>query len=218
MKTQLQLALVATSLLAVGPASALTIDSFDFPIGGDFVQVVNGTSFVTTDDVGDRFLGTRRTLTVTNTIGRSTGEINSLTPDALDMSNTTTGNGIITVLWDGIANVDLTENNTILGFQLTLPDAIDNDLTVTFTAGSGPGAPSVSRTFLSGTTGANFFIPFGNQDFSDVTSLTARFTGPVAWDAVVQLIGTAPIPGTLLLMGVGLLGLARWGKRAGRQG
>lgn len=214
MKTQLQLALIATSLLAVGSARALIIDSFDFPIGGDFVQVVNGIRSVTTTDVGDRFLGTTRTLSVSNTIGRSTGEINGLTPDALDMSNTTTGNGIITVRWDGIANVDLTENNTVLGFQLTLPDAIDNDLIVTFTAG----AASVTKTFLNGTQGTNFFIPFGNQDFSDVTSLTASFTGPVAWDAVVQLIGTTPIPGTLLLMGVGLLGLARWGKRAGRQG
>jgi hypothetical protein len=217
MKTQLQLALVATSLLAVGPANALTIDSFDFPIGGDVAQITNGnggTISVTTTDVGDRFLGTTRTLSVTNTIGRSTGEINDLTPDALDMSNTTTGDGVITILWDGIDNVDLTENNTVLGFILTLPEAIDNDLTVTFTAG----AASVTQTFLSGTTGINLFIPFGNQDFSNVTSLTARFTGPVAWDAVVQLIGTAPIPGTLLLMGVGLLGLARWGKHAGRPG
>jgi hypothetical protein len=130
------------------------------------------------------------------------------------MQNSVGAIGTFTVSWDGIDHIDLTENGTILGFQLTIPLAIDNPLSVTFSAG----AASVTRTFPNGTQGSGFFIPFGNQDFSDVTRLTASFTGPAGWDAGVQLIGTTPIPGTLLLMGAGLLGLARWGKRAAEQG
>ncbi|WP_295577662.1 hypothetical protein [uncultured Lamprocystis sp.] len=221
MKKQIQLVLALAGLLTFGSASALIIDSFDFPADGDLVGIRNGAAFprltTTTLDVGDRFIGTSRTLSVTSTTpvsAQSTGELNGLTPDALDMQNSVVAIGTFTVSWDGIDHIDLTENGTILGFQLTIPEAIDNPLIVTFSAG----AASVTRTFPNGTQGSGFFIPFGNQDFSDVTRLTASFTGSAGWDAVVQLIGTAPIPGTLLLMGVGLLGLARWGKRAGGQG
>ena len=218
MKTQIQLVLAAAGLLTLGPAAALIIDSFDFPALGDLVGIRSGAPYpvlaITTPDVGDRFLGTSRTLSVTAPTGQSTGEINGLTADALEMQNSVVAIGTFTVRWDGIDHIDLTENGSIFGFQLTIPEAIDNPLTVTFSAG----AASVNRTFPNGTQGNSFFIPFGDQDFSDVTQLTATFTGPPGWDAAVQLIGTAPIPGTLLLMGVGLLGLARWGKRAGRQG
>jgi hypothetical protein len=206
------LAAAIAGLMVSGAAQALLID--------DFTVNQQVAAFASTDSNSVAAgLGTSRTLTAENTEGQTQAFINTLVPSVLDMSNTTTATGTVTVDWTGIASLDFTDGGLATGLFLAIPNPIDNALDVTFTVN---GSSAVAVSFPNGASGNDFFIPFASfgdpSQFDSVTTLTVSFTGPTAWDAGVDFIETrpnpAPLPGTLLLMGAGLIGL---GVRRARQ-
>jgi hypothetical protein len=202
--------LLGAGLLAgISAAHALEIDTF----GDDqSVTVVN-----TSDDndvAPGGFVGTNRNLAAVNTGGQTQAFINNLTPGALDISNTTTANGTVTVNWTGISgsDSDFTAPNAT-GVFIGIPNPIDNLLTITMTAN---GSSSATQNFPNGSVGSDFFFPFAS--FSDPSVFTAVTSFEMvlssngnAWDASIEFVETRdnpiPLPGTLALLGLGLASL-----------
>jgi hypothetical protein len=192
-------------------------------IPSQVATAINGAN-QTTNNVGGVYIGANRDISATaGASGQTTGNSNAaFALSVLDLANTSTSAGTIYVQWNGITGVnkDLTSVGTNFGIYMALPTPVDNGLDVTFTATGAAGTAVISRNFPSGITGDSFFFKFTDGTnpgvWASVDTLRATFTGPTAWDAQVSLLETreAPIPGTILLMGAGLLGLARRAKRA----
>jgi hypothetical protein len=122
---------------------------------------------------------------------------------------------------DGLGNTGMAT-----GFLMDVP-AIDTSVSVTFTAWSGTGGSAAIASVTKGFTGpmSDFFVPFadfasslGTINFKNVGAFQMVLSGGTSWDGAVSFIRTeptpAPIPGTVMLMGLGLAGLARRFKRA----
>lgn len=213
------LALAIVGAFAVGTANALTIDDFSTD------QSVAVTSAAPAADNNNVVagIGNPRNLMVDKTVGPAggaNGAFADVIGGALSMANGPTTESTITVTWSAIAaaNADFTDAGQSTGIFFSLPDPIDNDLTVTFTAN---GTSTYSVTFPNGSAGNDFFAPFSEFDdpsvFTSMSTLSIAFTGPAAWDANIDLVETrptpVPVPGTLALFGLGLAGLARRMKR-----
>jgi len=213
------LALALGGVLAACNVNALTIDSFDTLQANK--RVINGDSVVTnnTSGAGVTYIGTSRDLSSqsTGTNSYTDASINFSFVSVLDMANNVNSTGVVYVQWYGISGPasDFTEAGNNFGLRISLPAPIDNSLTVTFLVN---GTSSAVQTFPDGSVGELF--PFAFASFSDpsvftnVTELRMTMTGPTGWDAAVDLVETVPLPGTLMLMGIGLAGLARSVKRA----
>ena len=209
-------ALGVLALVGSAASQAIVIDSF-----GTTQSVSCADTFApfcpqsTNDGSSADYLGSSRTITTALTSGNGQVQagVNTVTPGALDMQNSTTAVGKVTVDWNDVANADLTEGGTATGIFMSLPSAIDNSLDVMFTIN---GTSSLSKSFADGTSGSAFFFPFADfapgTTFNDVTSIQAMFSGPAGWDAIVDLIDTrpdptVPVPAPIALIGLGLAGL-----------
>jgi hypothetical protein len=162
---------------------------------------------------------------VLNIANRNEPLVNSGVMDVAVGSGT---NGTATILWDNVGGIDLkTAGGTAEGFFLALPTAIDNTLTVTINVEDGTDTSTDSRNFANGAFGADFFFAFSN--FTNQSVLDAATSIEIvlssdqdAWDAQIDLFETrprppsdVPVPGTLVLLGLGLAGLgARCRKQA----
>lgn len=215
MRKQLGIAAVIGGMFAVGSAQAIIIDDFST----DQAVVVSGAAPATASNnaVGGGMISADRDITVNTTAGPG-NPFNTAAAGAsggvFGVSNGVTTESDVHVLWDGFAATDLTAGGAT-GFFLALPNPIDNTLKVDFNINGS--ASTVTKTFLNGAAGADFFIAF--SDFSNTAVFTGvssiemvlYSTGP-AWDAAVDLVETrdrppqVPEPGTLGLIGLGLLG------------
>ncbi len=209
-------------ILASGTAQAIVIDDFSHAQSSSVTSSTANAVSTATESSIDLFLGTTRTLTISDFVGNGAGANGiyaDIGPDptnplntVLSMANGPVATSTITIEWSGIDHVDLTMP-TATGLYLALPNAIDNDLTVLFSINGG--ASTYSKTFLDGSSGADFFINFSLFNVptaaNDVTSFSMAFSGPTAWDAQIDLVETregVPEPATLGLFGIGLLGFA----------
>ena len=209
-------ALGVVALVGSAASQAVVIDAF-----GTTQSSTCADSFApfcpqtTNDGSSADYLGSSRGITTALASGNGQVQagVNTVTPGALDLQNSTTALGKITVDWNNVANVDLTEGGTATGIFMSLPSAIDNTLDVMFTIN---GTSSLSKSFPDGTSGSAFFFPFASfapgTTFDDVTSIQAMFSGPAGWDAIVNLIDTredpsVPVPAPIALIGLGLAGL-----------
>jgi hypothetical protein len=167
---------------------------------------------------GGGMISADRDITINKTTG-GTGGANGTYVDVqgglLGVANGPVTDSNVHVLWDGFAVTDLTAGGAT-GFYLALPTAIDNTLKIDFFINGM--TSSISKTFLNGASGPDFFFSFSDFSapgvFTSVTSIEMVLysTGP-AWDAQVDLLETrdrpptkVPEPGTLGLLGLGLLG------------
>jgi hypothetical protein len=141
----------------------------------------------------------------------------------LDINNGATERSTVTVLWNangvGLGGLDLTDAGLSLGLFMALPNPIDNIMDTLWTITSASGSSTRARQFPDGSQGADFFFPFANftgtADFAAVTAIQLEITSPsVGLDTQIDLVETrprpptVPVPGTLLLMGLGLAGIA----------
>lgn len=226
------LALAVTAALAANSAEALLIDSFKSGALAPPGIWATGPSGSNSGSQFGSMMGKRRTIDLLMLSGGSETYVTVVTsPGALVINNGDTETSTVSVIWDTTWNpadpdlkpVDLTDAGTAVGFYLTLPAAIDHRLDVVFTVTSLTGISTASRQFASGTKGDNFDIPFalftGNANLSQATAVKLELSSPdVANDARITMVETrVPIPGTLLLMGVGLAGLVRSIRRAARR-
>lgn len=237
-KLSLAAALALTGLLGAGTASAnVVIDHFNHglaqEVSNDNLDRTDlDTGLPTTSVIG----GARKTL-LTNVTGAgefSTAAllVNNASSGKVTMSNAEGVDSRATVVWDGgggavtdiqyngIAAQDLTDSGAALGFRFTV-SSIDQFVDVTFNVWSGAQAVKSTWTGTFAAAVDKFFIPFssftGTASFGSVTAMQMILDGPTAWDGAIDIVETSesiPLPGTVLLMGAGLLGLARRMKRS----
>ncbi|WP_157817800.1 PEP-CTERM sorting domain-containing protein [Candidatus Thiodictyon syntrophicum] len=220
---KIDLALALCGVLAACNAGALTIDSFDTTQSNK--RVANGASVdipINTSGAGVTYIGTSRTLSSQAATGETSWTDARIAtasyPSALYVANNASP-GTVYVQWNGISGSDrdFTAGNA-LGLRISLPALVNNALTVTFLVN---GTSSASRTFTSSTSDDLFtFASFTDRSvFADVstlrmtTTMTLGTSDPTGW-AAIGLVETVPLPGTLMLVGIGLAGLARSVKRA----
>jgi hypothetical protein len=218
---QLTTLLAAGSLmLAGGTASALTIDDFttgkiDFP--GVFAPPNSGGNVGT--QTGS-MLGGDREILLTSLAGGVATVLIPTTRDSLVWSNADDGRSTVVVTWDNGFDEDLTAGpggEVATGFFLGIPNPIDNRLTITLAVTGGGNSGSDSESFPDGASGTDFFFPFadfdGSIDFTSVTSIVMTLTSPDnGFDGAVEFVETrprpTPVPGTIALLGLGLVGMA----------
>jgi len=229
MKRQLLLALTMTIGLAASPASALVIDGFN-----DATMTLQATG-TTNQGVGGSVvdaIGNARKLSITNISGANSFQtaialIDYDDSNKLSISNADGVDSTVTVIWDGtitdpfsvvstgLNSADLTIDNDT-GFLFTIP-TIDLQVEMVLTVWDSDSSDSFEYEFPGPVD--RFFIPFtafAGVDFTDVGAIQLVLNGPVAWDGSVDLFQTgnpAPSPGTVLLLGAGLLALVRRRKR-----
>lgn len=213
-------ALLITLLLPLG-ASALIIDTFDDPAT---VTANSGTPADNDATASGSFLGTNRQLDAVWTSGANDvdGEIDSGGSSLLNISLGADTLGSVSVLWQNIANADLTGGGTLnaIGLEIVFDD-LPADITITVTDGnsnSGSSTTTAPGGIFLPTTQALLFSSFsGSVDFSDVVEieLVVLPLFPAA-DLQIDFIETIDVPtpepsaAALLLGGViGVLALRR---------
>jgi hypothetical protein len=205
----------------------LTIDNFNTTQSNK--TVTNGAVVdrpINTSGAGVTYIGTSRTLSSRAAVGTSSSteaRIN-VAPNlsALHMNNIGSA-GTVYVEWNGISGSasDFTEGGISSQFRINLPAPLTTSVSVAFLVN---GTEEKTKIYLSGTSAyADFaFASFTTPNlFTNVTTLRMTMTGVASepgWSATFGDVETVPLavplPGTLMLVGIGLAGLARSAKRA----
>ncbi len=208
-------------LVAGGTAKALTID--DFATGKLDFPGLNVTGAGDTDSGsqnGAGILGGTRDMDLEMLTGAGTTVVTIPSAnDILNINNADDATTSLLVTWDDMASTDLTDTGQANGFFLGIPVPIDNRLNVTFTVMGGGNTGSITQMFPDGASGNDFFVPFagfsGSIDFEAVTSIVMALTSPDdGFDGSIEFVETrptppvVPVPGTLALLGAGLVGFA----------
>lgn len=138
------------------------------------------------------------------------------------IGNSGNATGIATVQWNNIPDLNFAVGGAT-GIYLSFARAIDHMLQITFDAFDGATQSTVAQSFVSGSVGTSFFVPFSTFSnpgvLASVNTFRAKFTSPTDdWDAGIDFMETrdvpVPAPGVLALMTIGLTGLRISGRRA----
>lgn len=230
MSTRRTLATILTcgSLLAVSSAThALFIDSFDaddfmYMVGPSPQPVVGQSENHTTpgpvNPNSPNILGGERSVTTTITATGTNAFVTAIVGGGLlSLTNSDSSNSEVIVSWSNFTGVNLAGGGSV-ALELAFPQPVDGDLTVRFDVKGGASTSSYAQIVPNGSIG-NFLFPFSAFSnpgvFSSVDEISMSLSDGLAWDASIDYIRTrdestpgVPLPGTLLLLMSGFLGLA----------
>ena len=155
--------------------------------------------------------------------GHTPGTAAILQYDGLDPDDTGSPPALINS--EGLGGVDLTDNGQLFLFALEF-GSIDHPMDLEIDVHSGASSAIFSGTVPESVgTPLVFNVPFwdftGDDVFGDATSIEFRFNPLGAEDIDFQLnslVVTAPEPSTMLIWGIGLIGLACRFQRRRRHG
>lgn len=230
MKRRLPIALAVAGLFVAGSVNALGIDGFDQT---EMVLVGHNPTPLSDSGLVSNAIGGARKFTLTNVTNASlsrtaTALIDESDSNKLSISNADGVNSTVTVIWDGttadpyavvtngLNSADLTVGNGT-AFLFNIP-SIDLNVNLALTVWDSQGNFTVIKNAPSPGIQLMPFADFVGIDFTDIGAIRIVLDGPAAWDGSIDLVGTngtTPLPGTLLLMGAGLLGLVRHCRRVG---
>jgi hypothetical protein len=220
-------------LVASGAVNAAVIDDFNVSTAQVTHTVNNGTPIdTTTGSTGGplaNIIGGTRGYSFTTRWGGGAGsntgafKINDFGDNTLTVDNATNVDSDLTITWDangaGLGGADLldgTGNANAYAMVLDVPSIDANGVTILFTiTDTNANVATGTDTF---TVPGQLFIPYAdfsnaiNVDFASVSSIVMTLSGGASWDGAFRLIESSPtpsdvpVPGTLALIGLGLLG------------
>lgn len=208
-------------LMVVGSAQAFLIDSFN-----DTFQIVlkAAPGPVTSATAAGEAVGDFRTMEMLSVAGPLGATLAAHIGDALSLSNDALTSSMSIVIWDasgaGLGGVDLTDVGTssfvILDILSIDIGGVDIEMTITDTGGD------VATKLISGAGAGVFevlfadFVNFTATDFTSVDAITMKLTADEASDLVLDFVATSgaiPEPSSLVLLGMGILGVVGYGWR-----
>jgi hypothetical protein len=213
----------AAILLFGTSASALTIDDFT---ASQVAQIVVGGSSPQSSGAMSVTLGdgttASRTLTVARTgmapgMGSVSLDSNISDPGQLSFATGASVNGMGTVEYTGFgSDLDISGDAT-----LRLVAGSDLGASVDVTLSDSMGGSAVASFSVPASSPMPLDIPLSSLagvDLSSINGISIAVSGPSSVDVEIGSIGTTvvPEPGSLMLLGLGSLGLAFVGRRRGR--
>lgn len=230
------LGLVVALAVMVGlvfPVEALIIDDFDTPAGGQFTcdgPGCGGTpSFSSVSGLAG-VLGGERDLLATKVSGPEDVGLraNSGGSGNLSFSSGDGTVGVGQVQWDGADDAATIDTNGLGSADLTVggnsaflvrarADLPGGSITFTVyddSSGTAYAAPAVTLT--SGVGFVEYLIPFASfvgAEFTDIGAITLDVTGTANFDGAVDIVAAVPEPGSLFLLGSGLIVGGAWARR-----
>ncbi len=230
MRKRLLLLFTATALMSTPlAASALILDNFqeiqvaEIGIGGDAENPVE----VSPDPVPTLPLEGNREIVLERTagFGSASADVNGTQAGTFSLA---TGPGVVAsaaLTWSGFGTVDLTDDGSAF-FEFSVRSDLNAVVAVKFLSGGDESSATRDVTGAGAGLGDPFqflHVAFGDLDgTADLTAIDAfslEISGPAALDLqigelrTVQTPVTAPEPGTLALLGIGLAGLAHSSRR-----
>ncbi len=223
------LALVLAPVLLPVSASALLIDDFesgDFSIT-DTTPAANPPPSDFQGGLSGVHAGSRESFA---NLSNGSSLTASVSGGALTISAPTGSGGYFRTWWDGTANdlydpvgaysIDLTEGGTIDRFALDVLAVTGTVELYIGVSSPGSGGGTTIEHFTVSTPGVVelLFADYSaSADFTDVDTIVIQANGPAgigSGDSVtLESLSTIPEPGTALLLGLGLAGLARRTRR-----
>jgi len=238
MKKSIMNKLLAVSLMSIlAPCAAFAtmyVDHFDDPVGGQsLTQTAVGTSASFVSGLGTSAMGGSRYVEVTKTGGSggshaidiNNGAYPSVMADSLEAGAT----GFSRLIWDGNSNntieytmplIDFTQGgiNSAIAIRILFNDQPGN-ITLNFGDGTVNNNYTLTAPDYYSTFPMDIIIPFSAWTGVDFTQIRG---GGMLVDLLqsedllidfVAAVNPVPEPGTLALLGVGMLCLAVYGKR-----
>lgn len=222
--------LVATVALLGVPfgATALMID--DFVVDQEVAIAIGPPNPQSDGDTAGSGLGTREIfLERTEGFGAASADSNRSQEGAFSLS---TGPGVVAsaVLtytdfgFGPTTSIDVTDGGASLFFEFSVRSDLDAIVTVNFLSGGASSSADFSVTGMGAAAGDAFqFLNVllgdlvGTADLENIDAISVLISGPAALDLQIGVLRTVetpvPEPGTLALLGIGLIGLAHSSRR-----
>lgn len=214
---------VVTLLTVPFAASALTIDDF---VVDQLVAIPIGPPMALSDANDQAMALGVREIFLDRTIGFGSASADSNLTEA-GVFSFSTGPGVVAgaaLTYGGFGSVDVTDDGDSLFFEFSVRSDLDAIVTVNFLSG---GASSSADFAVAGMgTGAGDSFQFlnvllgnlvGTADLENIDAISVLISGPASLDLQIGVLRTVdtpiPEPGTLALLGIGMVGLAHSSRR-----